>query len=181
MKVFADADAYLGSSEFRFFSSGYKKVSYELSDEVVRNYDYSAKLKLVYPEDWSVKKENKLPPHLSSIDVILMSTRSCDKILASRNKESFEITQIKIRASREPLENLNSVRVTFEVMSESEHTVMLSGKVGNMSVALEVINKDRSDLQLSSNFSVEGFKHSRQSIENIRLKNKGGLKFQAQR
>lgn len=171
MKVFTDADAYLGSSDSRFFSSGYKKVSYELADEEVLNNSYSASLRLTYPEDWSVKKKNRLPPHLSSIDVMLMSARSCGEILASRNKEKFEISQMTIRASRKPLEDLNSVYIIFDVMSESELTVMFVGKVGNMNVALEVTNRESNDLQLSSTFSIEGFKNSKQSIENIKLKN----------
>ena len=172
MKVFADADAYLGSSDARFFSSGYKKVNYQLADETILNKSYSANLRLLYPKDWSVKKKNRLPPHLSSIDVMLMSARSCGEILASRSKEKFEISQMTIRASTKPLEDLNNVRIIFDIISESENTIMFVGKVGNMNVDLEVTNRENNDLQLSSNFSTEGFKNSRQSIENIRLNNK---------
>lgn len=171
MTLIADADAYLGPSGNRFFSSGYKRVSYDIADESARDNGYASSFKIIYPEDWSVKK-NKLRPHLSSIDVMLMSARACGKILSTRNNFNFEISCITIRASKKPIEELDYIKISFDVISESENTLFFSGKVGNMSVNLEVIRHEEHDLQLSPAFNIEGFKHSVQSIKNIRIKSK---------
>ncbi|MEQ2026718.1 AvrD family protein [Xenorhabdus szentirmaii] len=81
MKKLINADSYLGSSKTRFFSSGYKKVDYEIKDEVILDNEYNSMLTLIYPDDWSIKNKKNLNPHLSSVDVILMSAYASGKLL----------------------------------------------------------------------------------------------------
>jgi avirulence D protein (AvrD) len=70
-------EAYLGPAESRFFGAGYRRSTHSLTDVVVASRQdgtgsVSATAAVTYPEDWSRKGTTNQPPHLSTIDVIVL-------------------------------------------------------------------------------------------------------------
>ncbi|MBD2784465.1 hypothetical protein ID858_12225 [Xenorhabdus sp. DI] len=170
MKKLVNADSYLGPSESRFFSSGYKKVNYVMKDERILENNYSSLLTLIYPENWSVKIKKNLQPHLSSIDVILMSTNACGKLLRKYENSYYKITSMIICSSLVPVENLANIPVKFS-LGKKIGKVYFQGKIGNMHVQLGVEKRRNNDQLFDSNFSRDDFKDTKHEINNISLKN----------
>ncbi|MBE8597630.1 AvrD family protein [Xenorhabdus sp. BG5] len=171
MKKLVNADSYLGASESRFFGSGYKKVDYIIKEEKILNNEYKSILTLVYPENWSIKSK-KLNPHLSSIDVILMSAYASGKLLNQFDHSYYKITSMIIRSSRVPVEKLINIPINIGLNNCEEGVIYLRGKVGNMQVQLKVERREFNDRLLNSIFSRWEFKDVNHEINDVLLENK---------
>ncbi|GAA3765370.1 hypothetical protein GCM10022402_48340 [Salinactinospora qingdaonensis] len=74
-------DDYLGPSDTRFFSRGYRRAEHQVSDLRASATDSSqpqmeATVTVDYPRDWSQKTDQvDLQPHLSSIDMIVLGAQ----------------------------------------------------------------------------------------------------------
>ncbi|MBD2801581.1 hypothetical protein ID854_14265 [Xenorhabdus sp. M] len=173
MKKLINADSYLGSSKTRFFSSGYKKVDYEIKDEVILGNEYNSMLTLIYPDDWSIKNKKNLNPHLSSVDVILMSAYASGKLLNQFENSYYKITSMMICASHTPVERLTNIPINFGLnYCEEEGIIYLQGKVGNMKSQLKVERKKDNDILLTPVFSRKEFKSVNHEIKDILLEGK---------
>ncbi|MDC9615229.1 AvrD family protein [Xenorhabdus khoisanae] len=172
MKKLVNADSYLGASESRFFGSGYKKVDYIIKEEEILSNEYKSTLTLVYPEDWSIKSKKKLNPHLSSIDVILISAYASGKLLNQFDHSYYKITSMIIRSSRVPVEKLINIPINIGLNHCDEGVTYLRGKVGNMQVQLKVERREFNDRLLNSIFSRWEFKDVTHEINDILLENK---------
>ncbi|PHM64145.1 syringolide biosynthetic protein AvrD1 [Xenorhabdus stockiae] len=172
MKKLLNADSYLGASKSRFFSSGYKKVDYIIKEENILSNEYQSTLTLVYPDDWSIKSKKNLNPHLSSIDVILMSFYASGKLLNQLEHSYYKITSMIIRASRVPVEKLIDIPISISLNHYGEGVIYLRGKVGNMQSQLKVERREYNDRLLNPIFSRLEFKGVNHEINDILLENK---------
>ncbi|GAA3536630.1 AvrD family protein [Amycolatopsis ultiminotia] len=73
-------DQYLGPAETRFFGAGYRRPEHTLSDISVTALpdgtgSISATAAVDYPKDWSRKGATDQPPHLSTVDVIVLGEK----------------------------------------------------------------------------------------------------------
>ncbi|MDE9518925.1 hypothetical protein KKJ17_14610 [Xenorhabdus bovienii] len=171
MKKLINADSYLGASESRFFGSGYKKVDYIIKEENILSNEYKSTLTLVYPEDWSIKSKKNQNPHLSSIDVILMSAYASGKLLNQLEHSYYKITSMIIRASCVPVEKLIDIPINISLNHCENGVIDLRGKVGNMQSQMKVERREYNDRLLSSIFSRWEFKGVNHEINDILLEN----------
>ncbi|TFH90262.1 AvrD family protein [Vibrio ouci] len=166
MKTIESVEMYLGDPDRRFFGSGYKKVSYETIKEDVTVRKYSGIFNILYQEDWSLKK-NKLPPHLSSIDTLILASRACESMMSSSGKTGYQISSLIVRASTSPLECLSSVSVSFQNQEELIKTIKIDGVVGNMKVLATYKKNNAKEDRFA--FVDDWFKNSTQKIANITI------------
>lgn len=162
--VIENIDDYLGDGEYRFFGMGYRRVSYEIENASVNfkkkqgeEHTLTAALSVAYPIDWSKKKSGNLTPHLSSVDVIILTARFCEVMLSqcylyspSENARTW-IKNIKLKAGASAQEDLKNIPVVIRMKatnSDKENKDVLSSvfecKIGKMLARCEVehINKD---------------------------------------
>ncbi|AGB83998.1 AvrD [Serratia sp. FGI94] len=162
--VIENIDDYLGDGEHRFFGMGYRRVSYEIENISVSfkkkqgdEHKLTADLSVTYPVDWSKKKSGNLTPHLSSVDVIILTARFCEVMLSqcylyspSENARTW-IKNIKLKAGTSAQEDLENIPVVMKMKTTSgdkENEEVLSSvfecKIGKMLARCEVehLNKD---------------------------------------
>jgi hypothetical protein len=108
-------DDYLGPGERRFFGWGYKRA-----DQIVRDLrtetdaegtgHVSARASVTYPTDWSRKGTTDQPPHLSSIDVLLVAGEVAEAYLTHTlrldpaERSRLRLRRVVIKAGRKPVE-----------------------------------------------------------------------------
>jgi hypothetical protein len=166
VKIFEDAEVYLGSSDGRFFGSGYKKVSYSITDESFGEGKYSGEVNIQYQDDWSLKKK-KLKPHLSSIDTMILASHACNLIINSGSERDYRISSLIVRASTTPLECLSTIPVSFQNQNEEPEGIKIQGEVGNMQV-IATYKKNENE-QENFSFVDNNFRNNSQNIKNIEL------------
>lgn len=109
-------DAYLGPSENRFFGAGYRRPTHTIADIAVTSRpdgtgSIAATAAVTYPKDWSRKGAADQPPHLSTVDVIVLG----EQLAALYLQAAFGISPsdpdiealgtIRISAGSTPVEN----------------------------------------------------------------------------
>jgi avirulence D protein (AvrD) len=122
-------DDFLGPAEKRFFASGYRRVDYEFGEVVVDRTGVATSLRLSYPADWSKKAAAKgaLPPHLSTVDAILLGaqlTELCLTVnygLSVAQRQLIWLQDIRIRAGSTPDEMLDQVPATASLAQTVDH------------------------------------------------------------
>ncbi len=182
-----DIDDYLGKSANRFFGYGYKRVTYNISDVIFGVNVINATVGIDYPQDWSIKKKQlKLKPHLSSIDVLLLSTHLAGRILAKTygGVDRYSLTQISINAGKKPLLELDFISAHLvcntKFIDGNQKIIEFEGRVGNMKVKLEII-KERTfhnvshHYPLASDYINTGFKKTTHGIKNLSLNSYPGV------
>jgi hypothetical protein len=109
-------DAYLGPHEKRFFGKGYKRAQQRLTDiSLVSGPGEKGfargRASVSYPSDWSKKGDRHQPPHLSSIDVLLLTGEIADLYLTHSlrldpaERSAMLLRRIRIKAGRKPVED----------------------------------------------------------------------------
>ncbi len=127
-----DAADYLGHSDRRFFSNGYKRSSYRLGElsQLRRDGDRwtgAAAVDVDCPADWSLKGASAQRPHLSTVDVLVLAHRLASAAVASvfRLTEpeltDIAVENIVIRAGRTPQEDLTNVPIALSVKKVQTH------------------------------------------------------------
>lgn len=108
-------DDYLGGGETRFFGSGYRRAAQRLRNlRLVVGEDGSgtvmARAAVEYPRDWSMKGKAERPPHLSSIDVLLLAGETAEVYLThvyhldDAQRSRMRLSRVVIKAGRSPVE-----------------------------------------------------------------------------
>ncbi|WP_330301274.1 AvrD family protein [Streptomyces sp. NBC_00503] len=115
VSVRATVDDYLGPGDRRFFGKGYKRADQNLrSIRIETTGDgkghVTARAAVSYPDDWSRKGKTNQPPHLSSIDVLLVAGELAEMYLThalsldSEQRSSMRLRRVVIKAGRSPVE-----------------------------------------------------------------------------
>lgn len=105
---------YLGPAKQRFFGNGYRRPTYRVQPVDTDNpSDLVAAVDVTYPEDWSLKRAGSdLRPHLSTVDVMILSVRSAEALLACLigltpvEVQGSMIRKLSVRAGSRPEESL---------------------------------------------------------------------------
>lgn len=141
--VSASIEDFLGSPASRFFGAGFKRVDYEWKETGVGPQDTVRRVRLRYPEDWSRKQTHaKLPPHLSTIDAIVIAVSMAERILSLSHLSinQFWISKISIKAGSKPIESLDSVSATMQMDQIKDSTHRFGADIGSMRISLVLEN-----------------------------------------
>ncbi|MET7802849.1 AvrD family protein [Streptomyces decoyicus] len=153
-------DDYLGPGERRFFGQGYKRAEQRLSDISVgvrpdgKGFARGA-ASVLYPADWSRKGKTDQPPHLSTIDVLLIAGELAELYLvralglSPAQRSELRLRRVRIKAGSAPVEEeLAEFGVTAVIDAAErkdgaagEHGLLVSSvdaKVGALRVRLDV-------------------------------------------
>ncbi|MBC8944202.1 MULTISPECIES: AvrD family protein [Xenorhabdus] len=194
-------DDYLGDSKTRFFGMGYRRVVYNIKNiDIQFNHSGDNYPKLIsllsveYPLDWSKKKNTNLPPHLSSIDTLILSTQFCEIFLKhsfqfdSFNCKKMWLKSLKLKSGTTPQEDLDNIsaKITWNSTSKlkSNDVTMISifdCQIGKMEARCEIEHpvaeiickngfyRSPADILEPSNSRYYGdiFKFRGQSLQNI--------------
>jgi hypothetical protein len=111
-------DDLLGPARDRFFGSGYRKVDHRLRDVEIETAAGSsarvtASATVGYPVDWARKDAAGVqPPHLSSVDTLVLGVSLCEAYLAHRyglddaQRARMWLRRVDIRAGSRPQDDL---------------------------------------------------------------------------
>lgn len=112
---------YLGPPEKRFFSSGYRKAEHSvtgvrLTPAEAEQAGVTARVDVAYPSDWSKKKDGiDLPPHLSSIDTLVLAAQLAEAHLThaytlnGEQRAAMRLRRVKLTAGTSPQEELTGL------------------------------------------------------------------------
>lgn len=150
-------DDYLGSSEKRFFGSGFKRVEHYVRDVSLSSPQpgvpgrLRARASLVCPPEWSRKGEIDQRPHLSTVDAVVLSAQLSEALLngthsldAAQKRQSW-LRRVEIRAGSVPIENLDDLALEA-VLSESQEDgsgarySTFDCKIDTMKVRCEIVH-----------------------------------------
>jgi hypothetical protein len=109
----ATVDDVLGPRKSRFFGEGFKRVSHRLGSIVVHpgsnDGSITAVAGLRLPANWSRKGTAEQPPHLSTIDAMLLGAQLCGLYLAHAHglggEDGFRVRRAALRAGNRPQED----------------------------------------------------------------------------
>jgi hypothetical protein len=192
---FSSIDDYLGPGATRFFGSGYRRVSYGWHDFEVGGPGGShvrAAASVSYPTDWSKKRDAvQLRPHLSTIDAMILGTRSAELCLVRRHgldlrqRRAAWLRKLEINAAATPYEDgLDKLPVEAKLnTTQKAHDGMdrwvssFDCRVANMKVRCEIEHElpDHGDSGRivadigSRGLYGEGYRHPSQAIEDITI------------
>jgi hypothetical protein len=175
-QVYRSIDDYLGPGSQRFFASGFRRARYDVTEVAVLAGDHlapvpgdpapgdtmpaetwagaRARIGLSYPSDWSTKADRTdLRPHLSSIDLLVLSAQLCEVHLAhahcldSRQRGLAWLRKVSLRAGQLPQEDLlgmsaSAVLVSTDPVSGADglHASVYDCAVGVMRARLEIVH-----------------------------------------
>lgn len=132
----ASIDDYLGAADHRFFGLGYRRVFYDASELVltlspVANLrpSLNARLSVVYPHDWSLKKGADQRPHLSSVDLLILCPQFGEVFLThalrltETERQQLWLKSIKLKPGMTAQEDLIDlpVQLTLVRTTPSDH------------------------------------------------------------
>lgn len=112
---------YLGPPEKRFFSGGYRKAEHSvtgvrLTPAGAEQAGVTARVDVAYPSDWSKKKDGiDLPPHLSSIDTLVLAAQLAEAHLThayalnEEQRAAMRLRRVKLTAGTTPQEELTGL------------------------------------------------------------------------
>lgn len=131
-------DDYLGPSETRFFSRGYQRAEYRVSDIVVTPADapdagVRGTADVRYPADWSRKKDDTdLRPHLSTVDALVLGVQLAELHLThgygldGAARRCMRLHKVVLRAGGAPQEELLDIPLAARLVK----TTALPGQTG---------------------------------------------------
>ena len=151
--VVTDVDACLGPAEGRFFGSGYRRVTRELSEVVLRAMSLGDSIeacaRVHYPVDWSCKAAGELAPHLSSIDAALIAIDLAELYVS--HGERFDgdarrrswISELALTAGSRPTDVRTAFPCSLHAAEggsrENGHfRTRFDGRIGSIRVRLEI-------------------------------------------
>lgn len=149
-------DDYLGSSDKRFFSAGYRRVDYRFGEVSVTAGAGPAELNtavsLSYPGNWSKKATGDLRPHLSTIDAILLGVAASEAYLlhttapGAEDRRRMWVSRVRIRAAASPDEQLEQVPLRARLRATHDRPGLpgvvseLEVRVGGMRIIVDVVH-----------------------------------------
>lgn len=146
---------YLGPSETRFFSAGYRRAEYAVDGVRVAMGDrpgVSAVISLSYPRDWSKKKASTdLFPHVSTVDMLVLGLQLCEAYLVHAHqldagqRRRARVRKITLKAGTTPQEDLTGLSAGAELRrtrkdpaAEGGHVSTFTAHVGVMTARYEI-------------------------------------------
>ncbi len=136
---------YLGPSEGRYFSSGFRHVQHDVDTSSGEN-SLRAVGQARYPDDWSVDGAGRSRlPHLSSIDAVTLSLLSLEQAVPAVGGvelEALYVASIHLRAGTTPWERLDNVPIQFSYAREVDG-FRLDGTAGNIRVRIRIADSRR--------------------------------------
>lgn len=158
--VLSDISDHLGDPSGRFFSNGYKRATYT-THTVSTSHDIdaltsriAATIDVGLPANWSVKKSGVQPPHVSTVDAIVVAMRSCATLLTRVSPQplsDLSIVRVAVVGGDKPQETLDNISVagTLELQTANGRS-RFRCEVGSLRVTLVVsgllIDQIRHDL-----------------------------------
>lgn len=107
----------------------------------------SAEGNLIYPDDWSIKSNHFVRPHLSTIDAIVFGSEIAESYLSNIfefrdiDLNSSLIEKCQISAGSEPIENLENFQMTGTYQNKKHSSKVVSVfklLVGNLKISLTI-------------------------------------------
>ncbi|MDR5699770.1 AvrD family protein [Agromyces aerolatus] len=116
-------EALLGPPQDRYFGAGYRKTAYELRElrpDASNGSTLEGIATVRYAADWSIRAGVVRTPHLSTVDVIVLTSWMAQAYLSSRGFSDSAIAhawipEIFLRAGGRPVNDLDRVRVQVDV------------------------------------------------------------------
>jgi hypothetical protein len=116
LAVSRNADDYLGPGAQRFFGAGYRRAVQRLTDLTVTvgaegRGTVAGRAAVAYPADWSRKGTTDQPPHLSSIDVLLITAETAEVYLTRAlaltpaDRATLRLRSVQLLAGTRPVED----------------------------------------------------------------------------
>lgn len=118
-------DAQLGPAQDRFFGSGFGAVTHTVRGLAIAGPALAGRASVGYPVSWSVKRGGAEPPHLSTVDALVLSARLAEVLLVDRlglreqARAGSWLRAVSLRPGARPQLDLDDVPVRAEL----EHTV----------------------------------------------------------
>lgn len=150
-------DDYLGPAERRFFGAGYRRAAHRVVDVLVTPHAgkgpvVTAEATVEYPPDWSRKvDEIDVPPHLSSIDILVLGVQLAEAHLAHGyglgpdQRRHARLRRVKLIAGPAPQEELTALPARTVLLntglladSPGMHVSAYECRIGVMRVRCEI-------------------------------------------
>lgn len=147
---YSSIEDYLGPADNRFFGRGFRRVDHRVThlsvDPLVVGQGTRAKVTVEYPHDWSSKGKIDIPPHLSTVDMLLLGAQLSEAHLAhacgldESARTTMWLRKVVIRAGNAPQEDLDGLDGSAKLVSTKEladqpgrHESVYATSVGAMS------------------------------------------------
>lgn len=151
-------ESHLGPARERYLGHGYRNVRHELNMGACFGNDIGKRpvanlphASIQYPDNWSVKGDKLLKPHLTTMDGIVIGARLVECLLARRfsaqDVSNSWISSVAVRAGAKPVEDTDSIPVSHHA-TDNGGALDVEARIGNMSVSLSA------ELPTSSSASV---------------------------
>jgi hypothetical protein len=137
-------DTHLGPALGRYFGEGFKRVRHELRDVSVVGDKVHGVADVSYPHDWSRKAAGSPPPHLSTVDGVVLAvqlaeihlTHTCG--LSREQRRRAWLRRIELRAGPSPQNELAAFPVGAAFMTRTGSVSTYACNVGAISVRCEI-------------------------------------------
>jgi hypothetical protein len=149
----SSVDDYLGPGETRFFGSGYKRAQQSLTQLRIDTGATGAgtvrgRAAVRYPADWSRKGSANQPPHLSSVDVLLIAGEVAELYLThalrldEQQRSRMRLRRVRIKAGSSPVEQeLAGFGVSAE-LAPAEFGSVIDCRVGSLRAWCDIEHPD---------------------------------------
>ncbi|MDV8022703.1 AvrD family protein [Rhodococcus sp. IEGM 1330] len=187
--VLSDISDHLGDPSGRFFSNGYKRATYT-THTITTSHDIdtltsriAATIDVGLPPNWSVKKSGVQPPHVSTVDAMVVAMRSCATLLTQVSPQplsELSVVRVAVVGGDKPQETLDNIAVSGTLQLQTVHGhSRFRCEVGSLRVTLVVsglrIDQIRHDLgqpltvdpQTDSSYWNEGFRRVSHTISDV--------------
>jgi hypothetical protein len=193
---------YLGPAATRFFATGYRRPHHRIVDVHVTPPDdedsgAEATVTVEYPRDWSKKTDEiDIPPHLSSVDMIVLGAQLCEAHLShaygleAADRRQMRIRRVTLKAGTTPQEDLvdlparATLRKTSAVSQDGDRFLSVYRcKIGVMRAGFEIEHGisqratsrgsfgavDEIIGPIADRYYGDGFRRGRHSIHDVRV------------
>ncbi|MFI5591258.1 AvrD family protein [Amycolatopsis sp. NPDC051758] len=150
---FASIDDQLGPRNQRFFGSGFKRVTHQITEATLDSdvNQLLARAHLSYPSDWSAKSTTaQLTPHLSTLDAAVLAAQLAELHLTTthgldeQERRALWIRRLSIKAGAAPQERLDDVALSARCTATEQRSgttvSRLEGHVGALATVCEVVD-----------------------------------------
>jgi avirulence D protein (AvrD) len=191
---------YLGPSANRFFGRGFRRVTHHVTgievDPPAVGGGTRAKVTIEYPADWSKKGRIDLPPHLSTVDMLLLGAQLSELHLAHAHglddqaRRQLWLRKVILRAGNVPQEDLDGLDGTAKLVKteavpgeEDRYESVYATSIGAMSARCFIRHPKGKPAEAGAQYATiadalgdglpryygEGFKFRQQHIEDVRI------------
>lgn len=153
---------YLGPGATRFFGGGYRRIREHVQDLALDvradgSGTVAAAARVRFPADWSVKNRGEIPPHLSTIDALVIAARLAEFYVSAAygldaaQRRRMWLRRVDVRAGTDPteegFEGLPAVAAAQPAAPTDDagpgapgYVTVLRCRIARMSVRCEVVH-----------------------------------------